>query len=308
MNINRRNELKGSFFCIAASLIWGLSFVAQKVGIDKIDAFSFNGIRMLLGSAVLLPFVFRNYRKTKAACSKEEMKARIRHFLIASVTCGIPLFIGSNLQQQAFKYIEVGKVGFITAFYMVLVPIFGLLIFKTKARINAWLGVLIGIVGLYLLCISRGAEASFGRGETLTLLCSFAFAFHILAVDRFSKTVDSVSLSFAQFLFTGVISSVCMFAFETPSMPDIISVAPSLLYAGIMSSGVAFTFQILGQKRTEPAVASLLLSLESVFSVLFGWLLLKQALGARELIGCAIMFAAIVLAQLPNKRRSEQVV
>ena len=120
----------------------------------------------------------------------------------------------------------------------------------------------------------------------------------------FSKTVDSVSLSFAQFLFTGVISSVCMFAFETPSMPDIISVAPSLLYAGIMSSGVAFTFQILGQKRTEPAVASLLLSLESVFSVLFGWLLLKQALGARELIGCAIVFAAIVLAQLPNKRRS----
>lgn len=273
---------------------------------EKIGAFTFNGIRMLLGSVVLLPFVFHRYRKIKASCSSEEMKAKKKSFLKASATCGLLLFVGSNLQQQAFLYLEVGKVGFITAFYMVLVPVLGLLFFKTRARANVWIGIAVGMSGLYLLCFSSGGQASFGKGELLTIFCAVAFALHIIAVDRFSKTVDGVALSCAQFFVTAVISIACMFVFETPSMPGIISVAPSLLYSGIMSCGVAFTFQILGQKYTEPAVASLLLSLESVFAVLFGWMLLKQSLSAREFAGCAVMFCAIILAQLSPKERNRK--
>lgn len=286
-----------------ASVIWGLSFVAQSVGMEKVGTFTFNGIRLLIGSAVLLPFVIRNSKRDRQKLSSAEYNQRKHSLVTSSLICGTVLFIGSNLQQQAFLYIEVGKVGFLTAIYMVLVPVLGLIIFKTKPRMTVWAAVIIGLAGLYFLCIPKSGGLSLGKGELLTLTCAVAFAFHIIAIDRCVGKTDGVSLSMGQFFVAGVLSVICTVLFEEPSVDAIISVAPSWLYAGIMSCGVAFTFQILGQKYTEPAIASLLLSMESVFSVLFGWLILKQSLSMRELFGCAVMFMAIVLAQLPKRKK-----
>ncbi len=183
---------------------------------------------------------------------------------------------------------------------MVLVPVIGIFL-KQKAKFNIWIGVACGVVGLYFLSIPKG-DFSIGKGELITIVCSVAFAVHILVIDYFCKKVNNIALSCAQFFVAGTASIVLMFIFEEPKMDEIIGAAVPILYAGVMSCGVAFTAQIFGQKYTEPAVASLLLCLESVFAVLFGWLLLKETLSTRELLGCAIMFVAIVLTQVPTEK------
>ena len=205
--------------------------------------------------------------------------------------------MSSNLQQAAFAYTTVGKVGFITALYMLLVPIISLVFFKKRVSLPVWIGVGLGVVGLYLLC--AGGKATFGKGELLALACSVGFAIHILVIDKYSAIVDGVKLSCAQFFVSGIISVILMFIFEKPSIHAIMSAAPYLLYTGILSCGVAFTFQTLGQRDSDPTVASLLLCLESVFAVIFAWVLIDQKMSVRELSGCIIMFVAIVLAQLP---------
>ena len=205
--------------------------------------------------------------------------------------------MASNLQQAAFGYTTVGKVGFITALYMLLVPIISLVFFKKRVSLPVWIGVGLGVVGLYLLCAS--GKATFGKGELLALACSVGFAIHILVIDKYSAIVDGVKLSCAQFFVSGIISVILMFIFEKPSIHAIMSAAPYLLYTGILSCGVAFTFQTLGQRDSDPTVASLLLCLESVFAVIFAWVLIDQKMSIRELNGCIIMFVAIVLAQLP---------
>ena len=215
--------------------------------------------------------------------------------------CGLPLFIGTNLQQYAFNFLDAGKVGFITALYMLLVPLFGLFLGQ-KVRPRIWVGVALGVVGLYFLSIKKG-DFSIGKGEIVTIVCSVAFAVHILVIDHFCKKVNNVALSCAQFFVSGIISVICMFIFEEPKMDAIISAGVPLLYAGIMSCGGAFTLQIFGQKYAEPAVASILLCLESVFSVIFGWLILHQRLSSRELFGCAVMFIAIIITQLPERKK-----
>ena len=219
--------------------------------------------------------------------------------MIGGICCGIPLFIGGNLQQHAFNYIDVGKVGFITALYMVLVPVIGIFL-KQKARFNIWIGVVFGVIGLYFLSIPKG-DFAIGKGELITIFCSFGFAAHILVIDHFCKKVNNIALSCAQFFVAGILSVICMFIFEEPKLSEIAGAAVPLVYAGVMSCGVAFTAQIFGQKYSEPAVASLLLCLESVFAVLFGWLLLDQMLSKRELFGCLIMFIAIVFTQIPTE-------
>lgn len=279
--------------------MWGLSFVAQSEG-ASIGTFTFNGLRTVLGGVVLLPLVaFRFKKENSKLPAKEKQSFPLKEVVIGGVCCGIPLFIGGNLQQEAFKYLYVGKVGFITALYMVIVPLFGIFL-KRKLKINIWVGVALGVIGLYFLSIKPG-DFSVGKGELVTILCSFAFAAHILVIDHFCAKVDSMALSCAQFFFAGALSVVCMFIFEEPKLSEIAGAWLPLVYAGVGSCGIAFTAQIFGQKYTNPTVASVLLCLESVFSVIFGWLLLGQKLDSRGFLGCAIMFTAVILTQLPQE-------
>lgn len=300
MKQKNKGKFLGPFYCILAAVVWGLSFVAQSEG-AHIGTFTFNGIRMFIGGIVLVPLVIFSFKKENAALpAGEKKKFPLKDVIIGGICCGIPLCIGSNLQQHAFNYIEVGKVGFITALYMVLVPVIGIFL-KQRARFNIWIGVAFGVVGLYFLSIPKG-NFSIGKGELITIMGAFAFAAHILVIDRFCQKVNNIALSCAQFFVAGVFSIICMLIFEEPTFDAVVGASVPLLYAGVMSCGVAFTAQIFGQKYTEPAVASLLLCLESVFAVLFGWLLLHQMLSTRELLGCLIMFIAIVFTQIPSDK------
>lgn len=298
----KKTKFLGPLYCILAAVIWGLSFVAQSAGGREVGTFTFNGIRTLLGAIVLVPLVIISFKKENSGLPKgERKKFPFKDVLIGGVCCGLPLCVGSNLQQYAFNFLDAGKVGFITALYMLLVPLFGLFLGQ-KVKPKIWLGVALGVVGLYFLSIKKG-DFSIGKGEIVTILCSVGFAAHILVIDHFCKKVNNVALSCAQFFVSGIISTICMFIFEQPNLDAIFSVSIPLLYAGIMSCGGAFTLQIFGQKYTEPAVASILLCLESVFSVIFGWLILDQHLSSRELFGCGIMFIAIIITQLPERKK-----
>jgi drug/metabolite transporter (DMT)-like permease len=223
--------------------------------------------------------------------------------LIGGVCCGIALFLASNLQQVGIQYTSVGKAGFITAMYIVLVPVLGIFLGK-RAGLKVWISVALAVAGLYLLCITEGF--SIGKGDILVLLCAFGFSAHILVIDYFSPKADGVRLSCIQFLVCGILSGICMFVTEKPDLSAILQAWMPILYAGVMSCGVAYTLQIIGQKDMDPTIASLILSLESVVSVLSGWALLGQKLSARELFGCVLMFAAIILAQLPGKEQGQQ--
>ncbi len=295
----KKEKILGPFYCILAAVVWGLSFVAQSEG-ASIGTFTFNGLRTVLGGIVLLPLVAFSHKKENSKLSQSEKKKfPFKDVLIGGICCGIPLFIGGNLQQEAFNYLYVGKVGFITALYMVIVPFFGIFL-KRKLKINIWAGVALGVVGLYFLSVKPG-DFSVGKGEFVTILCSIAFAAHILVIDYFCNKVNSIALSCAQFFVAGLLSVICMFIFEEPKINEIMSAWLPLAYAGIGSCGIAFTAQIFGQKYTNPTVASVLLCLESVFSVIFGWLLLDQRLDSRGYIGCAVMFTAVILTQLPQE-------
>ena len=304
----KKNRLKGAFFLICTAVIWGLSFVAQSKGMDVIGTFTFNGIRTVIGSTVLIPFIiYSDYRKDKKIKKlpndeqskiKANKKLENKNLVKGGILCGIALCIGGNLQQDAFNYTTVGRIGFITALYMIIVPILGIFM-KKKVRPIIWVSAVLGSFGLYLLCAS-GEGVAFGKGEFLTLLSAIAFSFHILIIDKYSSLVDGVKLSCIQFAVSGVVSCVLMLIFETPTWHSILAAAPYLIYAGAMSCGIAYTFQILGQRDCEPTVASLLLCTESVFAALFGWLILNETLSVAEITGCAIMFVAIILSQIAD--------
>ena len=298
-----RKKILGPSLLMIAAMIWGLSFVAQSEGMKYIEGFTFNGLRMILGSIVLIPVIIFRAKRKPPNITSEGKKISKKETITGIVTVGILLFIGSNLQQFAFNYIEVGKVGFLTALYMLLVPIFGLFL-KKRPPFTVWIGVVLGLFGLYLLCMGSGSSISLGKGEIMTLACAVAFALHIIAVDYFVTKIDCVVLSCGQFLITGILSCACMFIFEEPSIAAIKMAIIPILYAGIVSSGIAFTFQIIGQKYTEPAIASMLLCLESVFSVVFAFFILHQEMLTREYTGCAIMFVAIIIAQIPKRSKS----
>ena len=299
--IKNKGKFLGPFYCILAAVVWGLSFVAQSEGAD-IGTFTFNGIRTLIGGIVLVPLVIISHsNENKKLPSGEKKKFAFKDVLIGGLCCGIPLFLGGNLQQHAF-FLDLGpgKVGFITALYMVLVPVAGIFM-RRKLHFNIWLGVALGVVGLYLLSVPAGGF-SIGKGEIIAILGAFSFAAHILVIDHFCKKVDNIALSCCQFFVAGSLSIICMFIFEEPNVSDIIDTTVPLLYAGVMSCGVAFTAQIFGQKYSDPTVASILLCLESVFAVIFGLIFLGDKLNSRETIGCVIMFTAILLTQIPAEK------
>lgn len=293
-------RMMGNLMLLVGAMIWGAAFVAQSVGMDYVGPFTFQTSRCFLGSLVLLPVIWfrdRSGHNAHKPASKEDW----RTLLAAGLSCGTVLFAACSFQQLGLLYTTAGKSGFITAFYIILVPVFGLF-FHKKVKPWVWISVALAIVGLYLLCAAE--TMSVGRGELLTLGCAVAFSAQILLIDHFSPRVDGVRLCSLQFFVCGVISLVVMFCTEQPTWDAVLACWLPICYAGILSSGVAYTFQIIAQAYTEPTVASLLMSLESVFSALFGWLLLHQTLTGKELLGCVLVFAGVILAQLPGKQKA----
>ena len=290
-------QLKANLQLTLAALIWGVAFVAQSVGMDYVEPYTFLTCRSFLGGLILLP-VLAWMRRRDTARAAAAAPAQKRDLWIAGLLCGTILFVASTLQQFGLLYTTAGKSGFITALYVVLVPICSLLLGK-RAPLTVWIGAGLAAVALYLLCINE--SFSIGRGELLTLGCAACFTLHILVIDHFSGRVNGVSLSCIQFFVCSVEAAAGMAIFESPSMGAILQCWLPIGYAGFLSCGVAYTLQILGQKHTKPTIASLLLSLESVFAVLAGALLLRERLHAKEYLGCVLMFAAIVLAQLPHR-------
>lgn len=295
----KTQQMKSSLILLLTALIWGVAFVAQSVGMDYVGPFTFNCVRSILGGLVLIPciFVLDRIRPERKA---DQKRAGRRTLLTGGILCGVLLCVASNLQQIGIAGTSVGKAGFITALYIVIVPILGLFL-RRKCSPTVWLGVLLAICGLYFLCINEGIHIQ--RGDFFVFLCALCFSVHILVIDHYTQLVDGVKMSCIQFLVCGFLSGICMFLFENPSMHNILEAWQPILYAGILSCGVAYTLQIVGQKGMNPTVASLILSLESVISALAGLVLLDQKLSVRETMGCVLMFAAIVLAQLPAGKK-----
>lgn len=299
MEVAKKKSLRSSAMLVLTALIWGVAFVAQSEGMNYVGGFTFNGCRFLVGGIVLIPCIFflRKVNGTQLeGLSAADRRARRRMGLTGGICCGIFICIASSLQQFGIAHTTVGKAGFITALYIVIVPLFGLFL-KKKAGMNVWISVAIAAAGMYLLCITEGF--SIGRGDFLVFLCAIGFSLHILVIDYFSPKADGVVISCVQFFTAGIISCVLMMIFEKPSWSAVCSAWAPVLYAGVMSCGVGYTLQVVAQKHVEPTVASLIMSLESVFSVLAGWVLLGQSLSARELLGCVFVFGAIILAQIP---------
>ncbi len=290
--------VRQSLLLLLTATIWGTAFVAQSVGMEYIGPFTFNAVRCIIGAGVLVPCIAL-LDKLKGREETKEEKGQERKFLVTGgICCGVILAIASTLQQYGILYSAVGKAGFITAMYIILVPVFSIFL-KKRAGIRIWISVLIAVAGLYLLCMTGGIH--FEKGDIYLLLCAVMFSFHILVIDYFSPKTDGVKMSCIQFLTCGIICGICMFLFETPSLTAVLEAWQPVLYAGVLSCGVAYTLQIVGQKGMNPTVASLIMSLESVISVIAGFFILHQVLSRRELVGCALMFAAIVIAQIDRE-------
>lgn len=293
----RLNKYAGPLMLLLTAMIWGAAFVAQSVGLSYVGPFTLNSVRFLIAGVFLLPCI----PLLRRAGLRPDASGSPRELLLGSLVCGVLLAVASSLQQIGIAYTTVSKAGFITALYVILVPILGLFLGK-KVRPLVWFCVVLSVAGLYLLCMA--GPAAIGSGDLLVLLCALVFSLHILAIDHFSRRVDSLKLSCLQFLICGALCAGPMLALEHPTSGAILAAWKPILYAGILSSGVGYTLQVVAQRRTDPTVASLILCMESVFSALFGFLLLGQGLSLRELAGCGLMLAAILLAQLPGRAKA----
>lgn len=297
----KKLQVRNSILLFLTSLIWGCAFVAQSVGADYIEPYTFNSVRFLMGGVFLLPCIWFQDRKKGARADEAEKKDR-RELLRGGICCGAALCTASNLQMFGIMYTSVGKSGFLTALYIVMVPLIGIFSGRKAGR-KLWLAVAFALVGFYLLCMKSG-DLGIGFGESMLLLGALAFSCHIMLIDYFTKRTDGVKMSCIQFFVCGLGSGVLMLLFESPSFSALRAAWLPLLYTGIFSSGIGYTLQIIGQKGMNPVVASLILSLESVNSAIAGWLFLRQKLTPREIAGCAVVFAAIILAQLPEKKQT----
>ena len=302
----KHNQVRQVVFPILAAFIWGTAFVAQDLCADSIGTFAFNATRYFIAVLALLVViaVSDKAKKNRPTPTAEEKKAANKQLWLGGLCCGVALAIASNFQQAGLVAgTDAGKAGFITALYVVLVPVFGLF-FKRKVSLPVWIAVVCSVVALYLLCIK--GDFSLSAGDLLILVCAVCFAVHILVIDHFTAYCDGVKLSCLQFLFAGIISAVCMFLFEDVDFAAIWSCILPLLYVGIFSCGVGYTLQILAQKDSNPTVVTILLSLESVFAVIAGAIILHQQMTVREYIGCVVMFAAVILAQIqfPEKKKA----
>lgn len=293
-----KRSAKGNMLLFMAALIWGCALVAQKAGMSHLGPFGFTAIRCTLGGIVLLPLIWNIDRKK---CAEEKAReVGTKKTFIGSVCCGLVLTSLILFQQFGLPYTTVGKAGFITALYILLTPVMGIFLGK-KAGKNLWIGVVIGLGGMYMLCLYEGVS-SLTFGDLMMLCAAVMAAAHIHVIDHFVQEIDPVKLSSYQFIVAGIVCIIPMFIFEDISIEAIVDCAIPILYAGIISCGLGYTFQVIGQKGTDPSLASLILSLETVFSLLAGWIFFHEVLSVAEYIGCGLMFIAIIVSQLPDKK------
>ncbi len=292
-------QYRGSILLLITAIIWGVAFVAQDVGMDYWSPFTFNAVRNFIGAAVLLPVI---YMRDKSRGEKAK-KWSDKTLIAGGILCGIALCSATCFQQYGIQLSDAsaGKAGFITAFYIVLVPIAGIFI-KKKCPVTAYVAAALAAVGLYILCIPKGTIFSVEFADVLVFICALIFTVQILLVDHYSPRVDGVKLACIQFLTSAVISLIGAFVTKSFALTFAFEAWIPILYAGVLSSGVAYTLQIIGQKDLNPTVASIIMSLEASVSVIAAWIILGDAMNARQITGCVIMFAAILLAQLPDKK------
>ena len=302
----KKKQIRNSLLLLLTATIWGTAFVAQSVGMEYVEAFTFTFARSIVGGIVLIPCIWflgwLKGREKKASVTSCDVARDKRPLVtkvewIGGICCGLALCAASNFQQIGMAYTTVGKAGFITALYVVIVPILGLF-FKKRVSFIVWICVVLSVIGLYLLCMTEGS-LTLAYGDLLVLICAVLFSVHIMVIDHFSPQGDGVIMSCIQFFVCGIVSGIIMLFVETPTIENIMAAAMPILYAGVLSSGVAYTLQIVGQKDMNPTVASLILCLESVVSALAGGAILQEALTTRELFGWVRMFGASVLAQVP---------
>ncbi len=301
MTTKKSKKLRGSIELLIAALIWGSTFVPQSMGMDHVGPYTYNTGRSIIGFLVLIPvaIVFRRLYLKKNPLSEEEINALNRRTVFAGVICGLSLSAATSFQQMGISLTTAGKTAFITALYIIIVPVLAIFLGQKIPKI-IWPCAALSLTGFYLLCIKDGFTLS--TGDFYCLICAFCFSVQITCIDHFTKNenpVDPVMMSMVQFFVVMVVSFFLTLLLEKPTLSAIIDAKYTILYAGVLSSGVAYTLQILGQKDSPPAISPLIMSLESVFAVIFGWLLLKEAMSPRELLGCALVFTACLISQLP---------
>ncbi len=304
--VMKNQRLKGNLILLLTSLIWGTSFISQSKGVESVPPMAFNGIRCLLGGVVLLPVIaFLDWGKRKKGITVQKFNKKV---ILGGIICGCFLCFATTLQTQGMVYTSPGKAGFITAMYMIIVPIINIFRGKRPSFIILF-SVVVAVLGLYLMCIN--SDITINKGDVLIFICAFLFAGHILVIDYFSPYVDGIKLSCLQFFVSGIINVIMMFIFEEPQMLPILKCWATIGYSGVMSCGVAYTLQIIGQKHTDPTSASIIMSLESVFATLstvilvaLGFNLTGGAMTMREIMGCVLMFIAIILVELPHPQKN----
>ncbi|MBP3878390.1 MAG: DMT family transporter [Lachnospiraceae bacterium] len=298
------NSIPHALMLCLTALIWGFAFVAQSVGAGHVGTFTFLAVRNWIAAAALVPVLLVHERRRTDAdgIPGGGRERRFLYQLAGGALCGAALFLGSAAQQAGIAGTTTAKAGFITALYVIIVPVISILAGRSPDR-KLWLCVFLALAGLYLLCMKSG-QGGLNGSDLILLLCAFLFSLQIMAVSFCLHFTDGVRLAVMQTVVTAVLSSICVLLFEHPTAEAVRAALPALLYAGLFSSAVGFTLQIIAQERLEPTVASLIMCLESVFSAVGGWLLLGQALNTREIAGCVLMFAAIVLSQIPSRNES----
>ena len=302
-------KLRGNLMLLLAAFIWGSTFVFQSAAMKYVEPFTFNACRSYVGFVVLAPTVtvFRSVRRKEGLVSPKDYGEINRNSIIAGIGCGLALVIASSFQQIGISLTTSGKAGFITAIYIIMVPILSIFLGHKIPKI-IWLCALLSLSGFYFLCIREGFTIN--PGDIYCLICAFCFSIQIMLIDHYTKMdwkMDPVMMSMVEFLVVAVISTILMFIFEAPTIPSILEAGFPIFYAGALSSGIAYTLQILGQRDTSPETAPLIMSLESVFAALFGWLILGEVMSIKELFGCALVFISVILSQLPDRKTKEQI-
>lgn len=291
-------SLKGTLLLLLTAFIWGTAFVFQRVGMDFIEPFTFNGVRNFVGAFALVPVIFLLSKLNISSMGEESSKYSKYMYIPGGIACGVILFAASSLQQIGLQYTSAGKAGFLTALYMVLVPI-AQIFMRKYAGMKVWICVIIATFGTYLLSVKEGFTIE--NGDIFVILCAIVFTFHIIVIDYFSPKADAVKMSCVQFLVCGIISIIFAFIFETPSWQKIADAIIPILYTGVMSSGVAYTLQIIGQRMSPAPIACIVMSLESVFALLTGAIFLSETLTTKESFGCVLVFIAVILSQIDYK-------